>query len=135
MISGEIGCIPKSGFGTTDMLYNSTPPLTTSPREIRGDFLARIRRSPRARAWLGAALVDQKVVLIEPTLGQAALLCHASATSIKRARNGHNSYNGNHKPVDVVLERAWHKATPEQQVAFVKIIGAESIWSVLVAAL
>lgn len=114
------------------MDYNSTTALTTSPREIRGDFLARIRRSPRARAWLATELLDGEAILIEPTVGQVASLCRTSPTTIRRACNGHGS---NPKPVDAVLIKAWARASHEEQAQFVRKVGAEALWTAIVATL
>jgi hypothetical protein len=113
----------------------STPSISSQPHTISGIFLAKNRRSPRARAWLAAELLDGEAVLVEPTVSQIALICRTSPTTIKRFRNGHNGHNGNHKPLVVVLAKAWSQASPEQRLAFVKNIGTEPLWTALTAAL
>jgi hypothetical protein len=112
-------------------MLNITPnALRLTPCELTGAFLAKNRLSPRARARLAAAILSQQIVLTRLTVKQIAELCRVSVGMVNAARGG-----GHRKPADLALARAWAKATPQEQIEFVKHAGPEAVWTALIAAI
>jgi hypothetical protein len=113
------------------MLYYPELSVATTPRELRGTFLAKNRLPPRIRAQLAADILDRRAMLTKLTVRQVAELCRVSTAMVGTARN--DSRPG--RSADLTLLRAWTRATPQQRQSFVRNAGPDDVWSVLSAAL
>lgn len=111
----------------------STPSISSQSRAIHGRYLALNKLPPCARAWLAAEILEQRIVLTGLTAQQVTLLCRVSVSSLQAIRNGNGQQQP--KPASRMLEKAWHRASPEQRVAFIQSIGTEPLWTALTAAL
>lgn len=116
------------------MLDNTSPTtVAIPPHTFRGRYLSSNKLPPIARAWVAVQILEGRATLTQLTAQQVAGLCRVSVSSVQTVRNAGNGHSP--KPANLVLEKAWRKATPAERLAFVQNIGTEPLWNTLTAAL
>jgi hypothetical protein len=110
------------------MLNTLSPAFVATPsvRQVRGQFLAKNKLTPRERARLAAEILTGHADVVDHTKPQAAFLCRVSVSSIKNVGKP-----AARKPVSDVLLDIWRRASPEQRREFVRNAGAEAVWQTL----
>ena len=117
------------------MLYN--PRADGATPTITGQFLARIQYSPRRRAEIAADLMSGAKQLAQPTVGQAAALCRVSAGAIHKIRRDRNPTAIKKRttvPVPADLVVAWRNASATERLDFIRAVGVDAAFDVVVAA-
>jgi hypothetical protein len=99
-------------------------------RQVRGQFLAKNKMTPRERARLAAEILTGRADVVDHTKPQAAFLCRVSVSSIKNVGKA-----AARKPVSDVLLDIWRRASPEQRREFIRAAGTEAVWNELNSAL
>jgi hypothetical protein len=118
-------------------------PAPVIPVLKTGRNLAHGHRSATQRAFLAADLVRERVRLIAPTIKQAAALARVSVPYVDlalAASPGERAMiSAGQRPLISVgkpsLASTWASATEAERVAFVRSVGAETVWSSLSAAI
>jgi hypothetical protein len=106
-----------------------SPPRQTP--QIAGSFLARNHLSLAARVSVALRLLHGEAVLEKPTVTQVARLARVNRQRIYES-GGVDPKRG---VKGATIARAFQRASPEEQIAFVRAIGSEELWNVLTNAL
>jgi len=104
-------------------MLNSTKatPLTTAYRvSVSGQYLAKNKLPKTAKRRLARAIIEGRVTVEDLTGKQIARLCRISAPA---------------KPAPEAIASAWAGATEAERTEFIRRVGTEEVWSVLVGAM
>jgi hypothetical protein len=115
------------------MLYTTPYATPSTEKTIFGESVARNRQPPAVRTALAAGLD----VLVEPTPQQRALLFRVPTSNVRRAMAKNGSKNGTHtkpKPAPKLNARSWRDASIRERIEFIRNVGPDDVWGVLVDA-
>jgi hypothetical protein len=109
------------------------PPAQTpsAPKAVDGNFLAHNRLPLAAKIQVALDLLSGHTFLEMPTITQAAQLARVHRQRIYES----GAVDLKRKVKGAALARAFCRASPEEQIAFVRAIGTEGLWSALTEAL
>jgi hypothetical protein len=117
------------------MLHITSSPILATPPplipKIDGGFLAHNRLPPAARVYVALRLLHGEAILEKPTVTQVARLVRVNRQRIYKS----GGVDLRRKVKGAAIARAFQRASPEEQIAFVRAIGSEELWNVLTNAL
>ena len=113
------------------------------PRTVTGRWLAHAKLTATERAFLAADIVAGRVVVVNPTLKQAACQAGVSAVYAAAARDATPAEreaieSGGLSIMELIetapVVTAWKTSTAADRVALVKKIGPDAVWAALAEA-